>query len=281
MSIVYPFPTLHADTLDYDKSGSYAPELERADTTIIQITHKLATDNLVASLITKQSACFFATVCIRGTIFRKTERVSSNGITENDLIVVKQQIKIPSLKNTDGVFVRPGVVLNEDCDINNAEAIGVSNFHKQNASIHFPAFSIIAFTYWRNFFSMGTLFTIRSDEQMDKNHEGSIRVEINYVTAIKINIKMSRKMFDEVERDKKGAIRSHILCTALTLALKELRHYYVQIEDYETELEKAVGLKIYLQSKKLPTWEDDNFDAAYVSSKLYPALLQSSGYNDS
>lgn len=284
MSIVYPFPTLHADSLDYDDSNAYDPEIKKIDN-VIHITHKLSTGNLVASLIEQQSAYFFATVCISGTIFRKTKLLKLRGVTRRSLIVGEQRFEIPSFMNTDmntfTVFVRPGVVLKKACDICKVEAIGVSKFHKYNATIHFPDHAIIAFTDWHYFFSMGTLFAMRSDKELDKEKEGVFRVEISYEPALKITLVLSSKLYDEMERNPSGTTRSHIICSALTFAFKEFYEHYHSQDDYDAELEKAESLKNFLQSEALTTWEDEDFDATYVSSKLKPVFLQSSGDNDS
>ena len=207
MNVIYPYPTLHKDSLDYDNPTAYKPELKRIDKTAVQITHELSRDNVVAELVAEGVASFFCTVSVGGTIFRLTEltEILPSSPNINGAVRAEQKLTIPAFTNAMDIFARPGVVLREAKKIILKDASGISAFHKSSGStIQFPAHAIIAYMDWQLFFSMNTLFILTADKSLGL---GVFRAMVVYDPAFKIKIYMAPKLLYEVKNKCDGVAR--------------------------------------------------------------------------
>lgn len=278
MSIIYPFPVLYRETLDYEDPGAYSAELRREGRTKVAVDHRLKADTLVGSLVRAEQAKFYCTVSVRGTAFRRTETVPfPETVAENGALVAQQRVEIPAFPWAPEVFASAGVVLLEEQDIPGAEAPGVSGFFRDGGPLRFPPHSRIAFGGWLRFFSMSALFHIQSDPDIE---EGAFKTEVNRGERLQVSITMHPKLFDEIETNRESRTRAHILCAALTQAFQELHQAWqatqadglLQDEADTRFLELAEGLGDFLRSKGIPTWEDDSFNPSLSASRCYKAL---------
>ena len=278
MSTIFPHPVLHSHTLDYSDPKAYQATFRRKDKIILEVQHTLARDTLVASLIEKKDASFYCTVSVRGTAFRRTKSTVDVNV-QDDRVTACQEIELPAFKNRPEVFAFAGIFNHNAQMIPWREAKGVDNFHKPEdwADINFPSHSILAYSGWIRFFPMDALFQIKSDPNIT---QGVFTAETSYNPTIRITISMHNKLFDEVESNPNSSVRAHVLCASLIPTLKELQGKYEKFcdggdpdETESTDLEAAEGLKQYLISEKIPTWEDEGFDPVEAASRFKPAML--------
>lgn len=280
MSSIFPFPVLHNESLDYEDPQAYLAEPSRRKNEII-VKHKLKNNNLVADMVLQQDATFFTMVAVRGTIFRKTytlENMFNNPNTEQSQEIKSQQnMTIPNFRNKPDVFVNCGVVMSKETDRDAQQAKGVSKFFHDTGKIVFPQHAIIAFSGWTRFFSMGSLFRI----VVAKYDAGLFNVELDYSNTFRIVIRVGNKLYENIVNNRTGPTRNHVLCVALTVAFTELKQSNDQLENNtedsneleEKKLELAEGLKLYLQSKGILSWEDAEFNPAYAASIIYSAMV--------
>lgn len=284
-AIVYPFPVLQQETLDYDIAEGYKVNLAR-NGFMVSIEHVLQTNTLVAEMIHKKLATFYGTVSVRGTSFRRTETVMIEHIQDNGAgeLVATQKIQIPDFKRDLDVFASTGVYLMKEQNVPVKQALGVSEFLRppEIGELNFPLHSMIAFSGWKRFFSMSALFIIRSDNAIEL---GAFKVNVSRTGHLKITITLHPELFDEVEANHDSKARAHILCTALATALQEIYQAHLRVtsthepDDYDTQfLELAEGLSIFLESNGIPTWENEDFDPAFSASLLYKASLEELEY---
>lgn len=277
MSIVYPFPVLHENTLDYDDPKAYSSELRRDGKTKVVIDHRLKRDTLVGSLILQGKAAFYSTVSVRGTTFRSTQTVDQTDVKPiQDLLEAEQKVQIPEFPWSPEVFASSGVVLLEDEEVSTQSESDLMDFFRDGSTIRFPAQAKLAFKEWVRFFSMGALFQIESEESIK---DGAFSVQVSRSNRLQILIRLPHALYDEVNANREGGARRHILCAALTQAFQEL--YQAQLvvndtsnifdskEEAEQFLELAEGLKQHLEDRKIPTWDDDGFNPAYSASLYY------------
>ena len=286
MSTLFPHPVLHDKTLDYRDPKAYEATFQRKTKTILEVRHTLKRNTLVASLIEREEASFYCTVSVGGTAYRRTETIAAN--IREDRITATQEIKIPAFRDRPEVFVMAGVLNQDAKPVSWEEAIDMDDFHKSESSVTlgFPGHAMLACSGWRRFYPMDALFRTKLDSQID---EGIFQAETCYQPTIRITITMGRKLFREVNDYPRGAARAHVLCASLIPALKELEERYrrcsggngADADDIDqTVLEAAEGLKQYLISKKIPTWEDEEFNAVEAASKFKPAMPDDYGMED-
>lgn len=284
MTILYPFPVLHSESLDYRDPRAYRAEPQRTGRAAVVIDHVLRANTLVGRLVQQRAATFFATVSVRGTVFRDTRITASDSLhASGNKFSAKQTIPLPEFSWAPELFVHAGVLLLRSVTLTENQVSdeikqGLSDFYG-NTSIHFPSHSRIAFIDWKRFFSMSALFKIQSDITYKNGHFQSETIRSS---PIQISVTMSPQLFDEIEADHDSTARAHILCSALTQTFQELHHAQKagqsdlldQRDDADVQfLEQADGLKVYLESRGIPTWEDEQFNPTYSASRLYQASL--------
>lgn len=278
MNIIYPFPVLHPDTLDYNNPEKlYSVEFTKNDRGVVTIEHKLQKGNLVASLVEGGKAVFYGTVCARGTIFRNTCYAKSQDVqTLDNTCRTKIEMVIPSFSWGPRIIACGGVSLTSEMTVSQSDALQVSSFLTDNCSqFHFKKNSMIAFSGWMELFSMLSLFRIHSSKDLEPGEFTASTYSANH---LRINITMHPKLFDEVEQNMKGSARAHVLCTALANTLKEIHTAYKkpdgELEANEEQLiEEAESLQGFLIRNDIPTWEDNDFNAALTASMCYKVLL--------
>ena len=281
MSLIYPFPVLHPESLDYENPDGYAAKMVRTGATGIEIEHEINRDNLVGELVEKGLAAFFVTVAVKGTIYRETEIAQKPDIHPGqEKFKAKQTLAIPAFRNNPTVWANCGIIALEDTTLGIDAAKGLTEFYKDEKKFTFPAHSVLAYWGWKRFFGLNALFTIINDSAIGDN--GEFKCEIEASVSFRINIRMGRRLYDAVERDKNGKERAHVLCSALTQAFVELAEKHRLLEDNPEEeqddnmLEQAQDLKKYLINEGISTWENNDFNAAYAASKCYPAIVDES-----
>ncbi len=277
MNLLYPHPVLHKATLDYHDPGMYRVGFEKKNiegTTFIQIEHEL--DNgksLISSLMEKNEAVFYSTVSVGNSCYRRTEKIG--GVKEGGNIVAKQCLEIPNFKDVREIFVCTGVAMSKGKSIKWKNAKGVVEFHKTEKLI-FRDHALLAFEGWKRFYPSGALFRIKSDSDME---EGAFRAEANYGgEVLQIVVTMAPKLFDEVESNKNGTARAHVLCASLIPTLMELQQIQTKISNgeehdstEENKLKKAKGLQAYFESQQIPIWGEEDFNAVEAASRYKPA----------
>ncbi len=278
MSTLFPHPVLHQDTLDYSDPKAYQATFKRMGKTTLVVEHTLRRDTLIASLIEQEKASFYCTVSIGGTAFRKTEPAPAS--IRDGSITAHQEIEHPAFVNRYDVFASAGVLNHEAKRMPWEKATGIDAFYKDETSdLEFSAGAMLACSGWRHFYPMDALFRIKSNSDLNT---GVFQAEPSYQPTIRITIQMNNKLYDEVEGNSQGTVRSHVLCASLIPVLKELEEKYKRCsEKSDTEsldtdradLEAAEGLKRFLISKEIPTWEDEAFNAVEAASKFKPAML--------
>ena len=277
MSLIYPFPVLHPESLDYENPNAYTAEMKRVDATSIHIAHEIKRDNLVSDLLEQDAAAFFVTVAVSGTVYRKTE-TAQKFEPHTDKIRAKQDIIIPAFRNNPTVSANCGIVALRDVKLDSDRVRGITEFFRDEKSFTFPAHSVLAYRGWRRFFGLNALFRIINDQEIKNN--GEFKCELYTSDSFRIDIRMGRMLYDAVERDKNGKERAHVLCSALTWVLQDLWKAHKQLLEENPDevdnhmLEQAQDLKRYLINKDIPTWEDDDFNAVYAASKCYPAIVE-------
>ena len=281
MSTLFPHPVLHEDTLDYDDPKAYSTVFRRKNKTTLEVEHTLKRNTLVASLIERKEASFYCTVSIGKTAFRKTASVSVTTHKGEDF-TARQEIEYPVLQDRYEVFVVAGILNHKTKHVLWEKATGVDDFHKpdESTAISFSKGAMLACSNWRRFYPMDALFRIRSDSSIAS---GAFHAEMSYQQpAMRITIRMENKLYDLVESNSQGPDRAHVLCASLVSALQELEEKYRRCNEGSdpdsrdtdrTDLEAAEGLKQFLISQKIPTWEDDTFNAVEAASKFKPAPL--------
>ena len=272
MSTVFPHPVLHQDSMDYDDPLAYSAEFSRSSKVAIEVEHRLKKNTLVASLVEQGKASFFCTVAAGGTVYRRTEKVENIDL-KDELITARQKIELPTFRNRPEIFANAGVFNHAKIKICWSEAAGVDEFHRDEY-LGFSDYALLAHKGWVRFFPMDALFQIKSEKNMPM---GEFRSHTSFAnSAIRIFITMAPKLFDEVVSDRDSPARSHILCAAMIIALKELRQIWEKNENGSREdedgihLEAAEGLKQYLEKNGIPTWEAEDFDPAESASKFKP-----------
>ena len=300
MSVIFPFPALHPETLDYTDPQGYRSEVQRASNKIT-VHHSIDRNNLVYRLIHEKMAVFCATVSVRGSIYRRTEDVPlDRAVDSQGDIFCRQVIEIPEFKDDLQIFINCGVATcreikmeqgQEECfefrspdSSQNSPVVllhkdtGLSDFFL-DSEIRFPENSLIAYSGWNRFFSLDSLFTIVSDPKIIRY--GEFSAHITYANQLKIYIDMAPSLYDEINGNRNSPARGHVICAGLVKALEELHSAYLRTEEQgeganDTDrqlLEQAEGLKHYLESRSppIPTWEDENFNAVYAASSYRPA----------
>lgn len=278
MSIVYPFPVLHENTLDYRDAKAYSAELHRYGNTEVVIKHSLMRDTLVGSLVLQGRAAFYSTVSVRGTTFRCTQTVNQAEVKSiQDMLEAEQVVSIPEFPWSPEVFASSGAVLLESEEVSTQTECDLAEFFRDDTAIKFPAQARLAFKDWVRFFSMGALFQINSDSSIEN---GAFSVEPARSSRLQITISLSPTLYDDVVgMNRDSSVRRHILCAALSQVFQELWQKQ-QVVDQESNLfdgkeeakqllELAEGLRQYLENRKIPTWEDPNFNPAYSASLCY------------
>ena len=274
MSIVYPHPMLHGETLDYVDPQAYKAEFRKPNEALVEVTHVLKSPSLVAELVESGKAVFCCTVSVGGTSYRRTEKMEGGKAWGGQVCVV-QRLEIPKFGQSHEVFANAGVVLLEEVALDWKEDYGLDSFHKVQ-KLSFQAHALLATSGWKRFYQSGALFRI----EMDKDMEGrAFRADVSYEPALRINIKMASELYDEVEAGEEGAARAHVVCASLAMLLEKLHVLYQKQSDGdnldETEtakLEKAEGLSQYLKSKGIPTWDDQNFNPVEAASMYKPVV---------
>ena len=282
MNIIYPFPVLHEKSLDYKDPFGYSSSIFRPSQNEIHIHHQLNRNTLVFDFILKNKASFFSNIVVEQTVFRVTKKADNKDYYNiNNKLETKQKITIPEFNFSRLVIhIKTGVALMEDQNIPAKDAQGISEFW-DGRDITFPAHSCIALQDWKHSVTMNSLFHTQSDPNFK---EGTFETSyFNDCGSIKISIKMHTKLYNEVAKDKShGKIRSHVLCSALTQVFQKL-YQIKQLQDNGSERELdsvddeslvlAEPLKMYLDDKGIPTWEDDSFDPSRAASSLYSVII--------
>ena len=284
MSTLFPHPVLHEKTLDYRDPEAYKATFQRKNSgTVLEVRHTLKKGTLIASLIEQKEASFYCTVSVGGTAFRRTEKAAAD--IQDDRITADQEIELPAFKNHLEMFAMAGVLNHDAKQVSWEKVTGMDNFYKSenSASLYFSDHAMLACSGWRRFYSMNALFQIKSDSDIGP---GVFQAETCYQPTIRITISMDHKLFDEVQTNPSGSVRAHVLCASLVSTLKELKEKHekysegngANVDDTDvTDLEAAEGLKQFLISKQIPTWEDENFNAVEAASKFKPAMLDAYG----
>lgn len=277
MSIVYPHPMLHGETLDYVDPQAYKAEFRKPNENLVEVTHILKVPSLVAELVENGKAAFCCTVSVGGTSYRRTEMMSG-GTAWGEKISVEQKLEIPEFGRSHEVFANAGVVLLKEVVLDWKEDYGLDDFHK-GQKLHFQDYALLATSGWKRFYPSGALFRIEESKDMEGR---TFRADVSYEPVLRVTIKMTSKLFDEVDADKEGTARAHVVCASLAVLLEQLHALYqkqsVQGEQGEldetesTNLEKAEGLMQYLKFKGIPTWDDQNFNPVEAASCYKPVV---------
>lgn len=279
MSIVYPFPTLHEHTLDYKNPDAYTAVFRRDDDTMVSVNHCLFHDSLIGSLVAEERATFFCTLSIRGTAIRSTDVVNSSDIKLiHSNLEVRQTVEIPKFPWSPELFATSGVMLLEELLVSDLAGTDLIEFFHDRGTISFPAYAKVAFKDWVRFYSMGTLFTIRSDVSIPK---GAFKVDVLSSSTLEIYITLHPMDREVVCADRNGSTRKHVLCSALTQAFQEILQFQkIADEPDSTEgkdealqfLELTESLQRFLEARCIPTWVEDDFNPALSASLLYQAV---------
>lgn len=279
MNIIYPFPVLHPESLDYDcPEEIFSVEFSKSDKGTVTIEYKLKQESLVGSLVKNGTAVFFGTVCARGTIFRATRSIDAQAVNlADELLLAKQVISLPNFSWKPRVIACGGVSLTTEKSVNLNDFSEVSSFITDiRKEYDFKRNSMIAFSGWMELFSLLSLFRIHSKKEINP---GEFLVSTSSANQLQINISMHPKLFEEVDNYKHGSARAHVLCTALTSTLKEIHAAYIkptgEAEQGDEQLiEEAEILQEFLIRNNIPTWEDNEFNAASTASKCYKVFLE-------
>jgi len=304
MSVIFPFPALHPETLDYTNPESYEGRVERTSKTQIVVSHSIDRGNLVHELIKQERAIFCATVSVRGSIYRRTEIAREAELCETDNgYFCKQVIEVPDFLDELETFIISGVTILKKISAEEIKRIFVSQTEEirdvqskiglsgifLDGNINFPEKALIAHSGWRRFFSFDSLFQIKADKKFKPN--GAFSTEFDH-GQFKILITMAPALYDEINQNKNSPARSQVICASLTKALEEIHSAHLRIERAtqgeemsETDLqllEQAEGLKNFFESHipRIPTWEDENFNSTHAASMYRPATQISEAQGD-
>ncbi len=281
MSVIFPFPVMHERSLDYNDPRAYGIELRRDDKRSLTAIHILRADTLVGEMVKDGLASFYCTLSVRGTAYCRTQLTEQESVIVSDHAVqATQRVEVPAFSWQPEVFANCGVVLHDAKTVSREDASGVDDFFFEDGAeeIAFPKHARIATSGWKRFFSMNSLFQIKSDREMDL---GPFKAVVGRSDPIQITITMHPSLYDEVKYRSDSRVRAHVLCSALTQAFEELRQAsdniregQMQLADDEDEqfLQHAEGLENYLKSKDIQTWREDGFIPSYAASKCYEAI---------
>lgn len=280
MSVIFPFPVMHERSLDYIDPRAYGLELRRDDKRSLTALHSLSSDTLVGELVGDGLASFYCTLSVRGTAYCRTQLSDRESVMVSEHTVrATQRVEVPAFSWQPEVFANCGVVLHESKTVAREDASGVDKFFFADGAeeIAFPKHARIATSGWKRFFSMNSLFQIKSDREMDL---GPFKAVVGRSDPIQITITMHPSLYDEVKFSSDSRVRAHVLCSALTQAFEELRQASENIreaqllpeDEDEQFLEHAEGLENYLKSRNIQTWREDGFIPSYAASKCYEAI---------
>ncbi len=246
----YSFPVLEEDRFDYIDSIQYKVNQVGTGDDYLIFEHKILGNSLIAMLLRNGEAKFVTTVALKSALYRETvdkieEQISSTHI--------KQKIPLKQTFETQNFFATV-VYTGEDREIIlDAQKMGLDEFW-DGTTITLHKGAILARDGWRNLENTASdLLTVKKDEA----EKYGFNVTLNPQEGGRFIATVQPNLYDELSKfPNDNPHRNSIIIHMLCLGFMELQKNY---KEDDSELTNFLGIKLELESKGIPTWQNESF----------------------
>jgi len=252
----YSFPVLEEDRFDYIDSVQYKVDQVGTGDDYLIFEHKILGDSLIATLLRNAEAKFVTTVALKSALHRETvdnieEKISSTHI--------KQKIPLKKTFETQNFFATIVYTGIDKEIVLDAQKMGLDEFWDGTAiTLHKGA--ILARDGWRNLENTASdLLTVKKDE----TEKYGFNVTLISQEGGRFIATVQPTLYDTLSKlpndhPHRNSIIIHMLC----LGFMEIHKDY---KEDDSELTNFHGIKLELESKGIPTWQDEGFSANDVA----------------
>lgn len=267
------FPILSTDRLDYT-DGTYAVFVSRAENGQgMTVNHRVSGQNLVATLLKQLKAVFTVEVSSPYATYRRLHSAQASGEVEHT-----QQVSWTPEEIVPPVYVRP-LVLSASPKPMNIVLNGRHGVHAawQGQEVEVYAGAILATDqFWRAASTWQSLIRLVSDDTLTK---GAYRVEAITAEGYYFKVHMHPALFASMVSPG-GALnhRDSILTACLARGLELIREEFHRDENQTwNQYPTLRALYEKLRKSGIETWDNGNFRADEVASRLKPIEFGTDG----
>jgi len=267
----YPFPVIGARRMDYCAPSRYQTVDWFVSDGKVHFRHQVEGKNLVSDLLLEGKALFACVVVMRATMYRRTFTADEYGVLECGQVI---ELEEGYLSREAPKFLPIILYQHNDNFYGLAnELMGLDDLWVDK-QIQICKGAIIGRDLWHYLpGNSNWLVRFQEDEHLVLS-EGGMSVIFCEEESGFFLAKVSSDVFHGMTRAKgAGALkhRNSIITHALAMGLAEVAKATADKSITDGAFENLITIKTMLESKGIPTWEDEeNFDATVAACCLQP-----------
>lgn len=262
-------PILSSDRADYIEGNDYETRVFPSDAASFHIRHEVTGNNLVSHLLSKGDALFAAEACAPASTYRQIFVHRADGSTS-----CAQEIQVDECLIVQPLYVRPLIIfdINRTLEIFLDQSYGVHEIW-QGERIFIRNAAILGLGGFSSRAGIHSLLKLIEDKDLP---EGAFSVRPNSSDGFHFEMCVSHQLFHSIRNPADQDHRDSLLTAALASGLHYLKSDLANEDEWHQHV-ALTALHKYLKDMNLPTWDDEDFNADEVATKLKPIRLAGLG----